>query len=172
MQQIPPWEVDGLPEGVRARDFEVASTYFMTGLFYWGKRLIPVHPDRHGWYFRLLGTHYEHNITRLISLLTYSPMHIDDYLGRRQRYYPAILLPDPSPALPGTTARPVAVCSHSGYIGSAWQEAATELRPEVDDALSQGKYMFTRLRLEENTDNLSHPIGWEPKVWLPCQQSD
>jgi len=39
--------------------------------------------------------------------------------------YPALLLPDPSPLEPGTTARPVAVCSYTGYLGSAWDDPAT-----------------------------------------------
>lgn len=172
MQETPPWEVNGLPEGIRSRDFDAASTYFMTGLFRWGERLIPVHPDHHGWYFRLSGTHYPLNVDRLTNLLNYPPMHINEHQRRQHRYYPAILLPDPSPAPPGTNARPIAVCSHSGYLGSAWQEAATELRTEVDNARMHGKYMITRLRLEKNSDRLLHATVWEPKVWLPCEQFD
>jgi hypothetical protein len=171
MEHIPPWEVNGLPEDITPADFDKAATYYMTGIFWFGRRLIPVHPDHHGWYFRLTGTYYEHNINRLTELSNYSPMHSGEYHGSAQKYYPAILLPDPTTPAQGTTARPIAVCSRSGYIGSAWQDAATKLRPEVDSARADGKYMFTRLRLEEDPYSAT-ATKWKPTVWLPCEPLD
>jgi hypothetical protein len=171
MEYIPPWEANGLPEDIAPTDFDVAATYYMTGIFWFGRRLIPVNPNHHGWYFRLSGTRYQHNKDRLADLLCYAPMHIEDYRGSIQKYYPAILLPDPTSAISGTAARPIAVCSRSGYIGSAWQDAATELRPEVDSAREHGKYMFTRLRLEEGPGSATE-TRWEPSVWLPCEPFD
>jgi hypothetical protein len=138
---------------------------------WFGRRLIPVYPDRHGWYFRLSGTQYQHNKDRLAELLRYAPMHTEEYRGCPRKYYPAILLPDPTPAMRGTTARPLAVCSRSGYIGSAWQDAATELRPEVDSARGRGEYMFTRLRVEQDPRSVA-ATAWIPTVWLPCEPFD
>jgi hypothetical protein len=168
MDYTPPWEVNGLPEDINEVDFDKAATYYTTGVFWFGRRLIPVNPNHHGWYFRLTGMHYDHNVKRLVELLQYPPMHSAEYRGVSQRYYPAILLPDPTPPAEGTSARPIAVCSHSGYIGSAWQDAATELRPDVDNARADSKYMFTRLRLEEDPRSAT-AVKWNPTVWLPCE---
>jgi hypothetical protein len=168
MKALPPWEVNGLPGGIRPKDLEAASAFFTVGIRQREERLISVHPDRHGWYFRLSGTDYEENIDRLANLLNYQPMDVEEFRGCRRRYYPAILLPDPTETAPGTTASPIAVCSHTGYLGSAWQDAATELRPEVDHARGQGKYLFTRLRLQEERSDIT-PVEWEPAVWLPCK---
>ena|SRR5271165_1264558 len=168
MEYVPPWEVDGLPEGIRPKDLEAASTFFMVGIRLREERLIPVHPDRYGWYFRLSGTGYAKNVDRLAGLVNCQPMHVEEYRGCRRKYYPAILLSDRTEPKAGTTALPIAVCSHTGYIGSAWQDAATELRPEVDHARAQKKYMFTRLRIQEGLGGIT-PAGWEPAVWLPCK---
>jgi hypothetical protein len=171
MKSTPPWDANELPEDISSEDFDRVSAYFMTGIFRWGKRLIPAHPNDYGWHFRLSGTHYQRSVDRLNSLLRCHPMYTEEYLGCRRKYYPAILLPDPTPAKSGTTAWPIAVCSRSGYIGSAWQDAATKLRPEVDCARADGKYLFTRLRLQEDLVGVT-PAGWEPTVWLPCEQID
>lgn len=168
MGYVPPWEVDGLPEGISPTDFNQAGAYYISGIFRFGKRLIPVNSNRNGWYFNLSGTGYKENANRLTELLQFSPMYEEEYRGQIRRYYPAILLPDPSNASDGPPARPVAVCGCTGYVGSAWQEAATELRPEVDSARAEGRYMFTRLRLEEDSRR-SGTSGFRPTIWLPCE---
>jgi len=152
-----------LPDGIRVRDLDNARRFYMTGLLTWGRRLVPVHPDRFGVYFRLSGTHYEHNEARLTQLAALDPMYQDE----RGAYYPAILLPDPTW---DARVRPVAVCSYSGYIGSAWQPEATALWPEVVDARERGQYMITRLRLiREPVPGSSVEIS--PSVWLPATQN-
>jgi hypothetical protein len=154
-QAIPPWEVDGLPDGIRARDLDNARTFYMTGIFTWGRRLVPTHPDSFGVYFMLSGTHYEHNETRLTQLAALAPIYRDE----RGAYYPAILLPDPTR---DPKARPLAVCSYTGYIGSAWQPEATALWPEAWDARSRGQYLITRLQLSHSAEEIF------PSVWLPA----
>jgi len=174
MDELLPWEVDGLPKEISRKDLEKAERYFMTGTFWWNDQLIPVAPDHHGAYFRLTGLRYEHNVKRLVKLIkNYKPMYSDSYCGLvAQHYYPAVLLPDPTKPAQGTSARPVAVCSHSGYIGSAWQEPATKIRPEVDRAHDRRQLIITRLRLQEIpadvVESLGWELGWEPAVWLPC----
>jgi hypothetical protein len=166
MLDIPPWEATGLPGGIRTEDLSIASRYLGRNCIWQSSRLLPADTDTNGWYFRLYGLYYQHNIERLRKLLEYSPIKDGVYRGQAEKYYPALLLPDPSPLEPGVTVRPIAVCSHSGYIGSVWHEEVTRLRSIVDEAYVSGRYIFTRLRLEEKSDDI-YPTGWKPVVWLP-----
>ena len=88
MDELLPWEVDGLPKEISRKDLEKAERYFMTGTFWWNDHLIPVAPDHHGAYFRLTGLRYEHNVKRLVKLIkNYKPMYSDSYCGLVAQHY-------------------------------------------------------------------------------------
>jgi len=163
MQEPPPWEVDNLPDGVRSSDFKEAESFYMTGILAARQRLIPAHPERHGSYFSLSGTQYEHNVKRLARLVASAPMHLDQ---QGKLYYPAVLIPDPTEVWRGRDLAPIAVCCEVGYLGSAWQHEATLLRPEVDAAHDHGQFIFSRLCLSRVSTTVN-PTGWTPLVWLP-----
>lgn len=163
MAEPAPWEVVGLPGGIRPSDFEEAECFYMIGVFNSPQRLIPAHPERPGSYFSLSGTQYGHNVKRLERLVASEPMHLDK---QGKLYYPAVLLPDPTEVWRGRDLAPIAVCSNTGYIGSAWQHEATLLRPEVDAAHDHGKLIFSRLCLTRVSATVN-PTGWTPEVWLP-----
>jgi hypothetical protein len=168
-EEIPPWEAEGLPSGIQEQDIVDAAAFLRSGALPTSSRLISAYgPLGWGWYCRLYGTHYEHNIDRLHTLLEHPPVHTGKW-GRRLRKteltYPALLIPDPSPLEADSIARPVAACSGTGYLGSAWDEPATALRPQVDAARAQGTYLVTALRVQEDTD--ASPVEWHLAVWLP-----
>ena len=74
---------------------------------------------------------------------------------------------DPSLVAPEESARPVAVCSYSGYLGSAWDDVASDVRSEVDDARANGMYMMTQLQVDGLGISSS---GWTLRIWLPRPQ--
>jgi hypothetical protein len=166
---IPLWESAGLPDGIREKDLEDAAVFLRYRSLPASSRLISAYgPPGTGGYCRLYGTRYEHNAKRMEALRDLPS--IPNGWDRQDRYivltYPALLLPDPSPLEPGNAARPVAVCSHTGYVGSAWDEPATALRPHVDAARDQGAYLVTSLRVLEDTAG-TIPLCWNLSVWLP-----
>jgi hypothetical protein len=168
-EDIPPWEAVGLPGGIQESDLEDAAFFLRYRQLPASSRLISAYgPSGTGHYNRLYGTQYEHNIKRMEALRDLPA--VPNGWDRQGRHivltYPALLLPDPSPLEPGITARPVAVCSRTGYVGSAWEEPATALRPHVDDACIQGAYLVTALRVIEDTVG-TIPLCWTLSVWLP-----
>ena len=158
-----------MPGGIQENDLADAAVFLRTYALPASSRLISAYGRQgSGWHSQLFGTRYEHNVKRLQALRDLPS--IQNGWSRQGRHfvltYPALLLPDPSPLEPETIARPVAVCSYTGYLGSAWDDHATALRPQVDAARARGAYLVTALRVIEDTAGII-PNCWHLGVWLP-----
>lgn len=155
-----PWTVNGLPFGLTEQDISAAAHALMTHAP--AGRVRPLGADAATPITSALlyGTQYVDN-RRRISALAQLPLIAPKRVGRRG--YPGIFVPDPSTS--DSDVRPLAVIGPTGYVGSVWNEAGTEMRKAVEAALNDGLVYATLVEVD----------GDQVRAWLPswtARQSD